>query len=239
MAHILITRPLKQASKTAKALTQLGHTCLVEPMLTIENVPSPLPDGPFEGVVATSANALPALASVWTVEERDKIPLLVTGAATAAAARELGFSNTQHVAGSATDLIDNVPAWTAANHMGPGAKLLYPSADILAHNVAEILSINAMRCLRWIVYRAVPARNLSATANSALAGGEIDCVFLYSRRTAQTFVQLMQQDNLSLTNFRTCVLSKDILDSLPEEMKDRATSAAQPNEEEMLRLIVP
>ena len=112
--HILLTRPRDQAGKTAEALQRLGHTCLVEPMLAIEPVSSPLPEGPFDGIVVTSANALPALEKLWSVGDRSQIPLLVTGTATANAAKELGFANTQHVAGSATDLIEQAPTWLQA-----------------------------------------------------------------------------------------------------------------------------
>ena len=239
MAHILITRPTRQAGKTAKALRQLGHTCLVEPMLTIEPVSSQMPDGPFDGAIATSANALAALEKVWPVEERGSVPLLVTGSATAEAARNLGFIKTSHVAGSAIDLLDHVADWMAENHLGAEAHLLYPSAVVLAHDIAELLSMQSISCSRWVVYRAVAADNLSASVKKALASGEIDYVFLYSKRTAQTFVRLMQQNGLSLSNFRTLVLSQDILDSLPEDMKDHAKSAARPSEDEMFRLIVP
>jgi uroporphyrinogen-III synthase len=60
--HLLITRPLPDAERTAEALRARGHTVTLAPLLRVE----PIADarfgpGPFAGVILTSANAVRAM----------------------------------------------------------------------------------------------------------------------------------------------------------------------------------
>ncbi len=235
--RILITRPEVQADRTAKALAELGHSYVIEPLLLIESIETPVPAGNFDGLVLTSTNALPTLNATWPQEDRAEIPLMTTGAATAQAAKNLGFVKSQHVAGSALDLIDEIPNWMAQNGLPTDARLLYPCAETVAHDISHHLSKNNIQCDRWIVYRSSPAAQFSLSTQNALKRGEIDGVLLYSKRTAHTFVQLMQQHKIPMSGLRIYVLSREILQSLPDTLKNLARSAEQPEESELLRQI--
>lgn len=239
IVHILVTRPRLQADKTAGSLIKLGHKVCREPLLKIETIQSQLPEVNIDGIILTSSNALPALDKTLTLEQRREVPVLVTGDATARAARDLGFTNTQHVAGSALDLVGKAREWMAQNNLDPTAHLLYPSAETLAHDIDELLSKIAILSHRWIVYRSVPSSRLSASTLNAFHNGEIDAVLLYSKRTAHTFVQLMRHHELSMSGLRAFVLSPEILESLPEELRNHAQCADQPNENALLSLIGP
>ena len=240
--HILITRPKTQANKTATALQQRGHGFTIEPMLQINSIPSPLPTGRFDALIVTSINALPTLDINWPKHGRATVPVLATGAATASAARKMGFKNSQQVpdttAASSIDLIEAVPDWLRQNNLTDSAHLLYPSAETVARDVVALLANKAISCHQWAVYRAVPAARFTDPTKTALNRGEIDAVLLYSKRTAHTFVQLMREAEISMTGLRAYVLSHDILESLPQEMKALAHSANQPDEDSLLDLIV-
>jgi len=235
--HILITRPEGQAKKTGNALAQLGHSSANEPLLQIEPTLTPLPQGHHDALIVTSLNALAALDEAWPSQNRDEVPLLATGSTTARATKELGFSKSQHVSGSALDLIAKVPDWMEQNNLEASSQLLYPGAETAAHDVAKLLSDLAINCHRWIVYRALPANQFSPRVKNALRHGDFDAVLLYSKRTAHTFVQLMRQNEISMVGLRAYVLSSEILDSLPEELKSNARCASQPSENELLGLI--
>ena len=82
--RFLLTRPREDSEKLARNLTRLGHSSLIDPLITIE------PCGPgkinlslYEAVLLTSANGARALAR--TTDKRD-IPLFAVGEATANAA---------------------------------------------------------------------------------------------------------------------------------------------------------
>ncbi|MEP1207081.1 MAG: uroporphyrinogen-III synthase [Rhizobiaceae bacterium] len=239
--HILITRPEMQAKKTAESLQRRGHSFTIEPLLEINPIRSPMPPGQFDALIVTSINALPTLDSNWPKDNRATVPLLATGAATANAARKLGFKNSQHVPGtvaaSSVDLTEAVPAWMTQNNLSDSAHLLYPSAETVAHDVVELLANKAISCHRWTVYRASPATQFTDPTKTALNRGEIDAVLLYSKRTAHTFVQLMRKAEIPMNGLRAYVLSLDILETLPKEMKSHARSANQPDEDSLLDLI--
>ncbi len=235
--HILVTRPKNQAARTASALQQLGHSCRIEPLLRIETIASPLPQTKYDGLLITSVNGLPMLDASWPHDQRSTIPLLSTGFTTAEAARNIGFANTQQVSGSALDLVGQVPIWMAQNGLSVSAQLLYPGAEALAQDVAGLLSKQAINVHHWVVYRAVPVSCFSEKTRSALKNGDFDGVLLYSKLTAHTFVQLMQQYEFSMTNLCAYVLSREILKTLPDDLKERAQCASEPSEFELLKLI--
>jgi len=82
---ILITRPEPAASATASLLGGRGYQVQVAPMLVIEPVPK-LPVLRVQAILATSANALPALSAY---DETTRI--LAVGDATASQALAMGF----------------------------------------------------------------------------------------------------------------------------------------------------
>ena len=84
--RVLLTRPRAAAERLAQDLAARGHEVLIEPLLTIEPLPGPLPDlAGVQALVITSAHAVPALAGT-----DPRLPVFVVGSATAAAARAAG-----------------------------------------------------------------------------------------------------------------------------------------------------
>ncbi|NKB51566.1 MAG: hypothetical protein GKR97_04975 [Rhizobiaceae bacterium] len=235
--HFLVTRPKKQAAKTAKALNELGHNCTIEPLLKIRTISSALPATKFDGLIITSINSLPMLDTAWPDDQREAVPLLSTGLATAEGARSIGFCNVRHVSGSALNLVDAVPDWMSQNNLSNTAQLLYPAAETIAQDVAGLLLKQSISVHRWTVYRAEPVSCFSTQAQIALKNGEIDVVLLYSKRTAHTFVQLMEQNEIPMTKLTAYVLSREISKALPDDLKNQTRCAKQPSETELLKLI--
>ena len=85
---MLVTRPEPGASETGRRLHVLGHAPLIAPVLRIAALAPRLPPPEaVQAVLATSGNALPALAG------HRGCRLLAVGDATAARAREAGFGD--------------------------------------------------------------------------------------------------------------------------------------------------
>ena len=233
--HILVTRPPHQAAGTKAALERLGHSCATQPLLEIEALDSPLPSEPFEGIILTSSNAAHALADLVKQGGRTDIPVLTTGKSSAQSVKKIGMTKVEFIEGSAIDLAASVPDWLTRNGLAPN--LIYPCAESPAHDLTALLSNSHVRCAQWPVYRSVPVRKFVAETILALQTDKIDAVLLYSRRTAHTFVQLMQHNAISMKKLRAFVMSQDIFNALPEDLQVNTLYPSVPAEADLLALI--
>jgi uroporphyrinogen-III synthase len=89
--RVLVFRPLEDAERSAQTLRERGKDPVVAPLFQVLPSGEKAPKGPFDELVLTSANAVPALESLpksW----RDTLPAFCVGTRTAEAAGALGFA---------------------------------------------------------------------------------------------------------------------------------------------------
>src|SRR5260370_28730373 len=99
----LVTRPRAEAEGLAAALAARGITAIVEPLLEIYYRDAPSPDlAGVQAILCTSANGVRALARL---SDERAVPLLAVGEASAARAREDGFTRVESAGGTGDDLI--------------------------------------------------------------------------------------------------------------------------------------
>ena len=186
--RILITRPRDRAEPLARQLEGLGHEVLIEPLLSIE--PLHPPAAPLDGVQAillTSANAAHALPP-----DGRHLPVLAVGGATARSAREAGWTRVVEAEGEAQSL-----ARLVRERCLPGrGTLLHLCGKEVRSGLGESLAAAGFDLRRQVVYRAHPARSLSARLADALDRGRLDAVLLFSPRTARTLVELLMAHGL-------------------------------------------
>lgn len=191
--RVLVTRPREDAAPLLAALAARGHEAAPEPLLTItprERVDWPQGHEGAQALLITSANGVRAFAAL---ESRRGLPVFAVGEASAAAARDLGFSQVTSAAGDVADL-----AALVAAILDPAAgPLLHPAAGKLAGDLQGALAAAGFTVLRAVLYDAVPAAALSAACTRALEGGSIDVVTFFSPRTAAGFVRLVAAADLS------------------------------------------
>jgi uroporphyrinogen-III synthase len=165
---------------------------LLEPLLAI--VPRDPVDWPrghegAQGLLVTSANGARAFARC---DARRGLPVYAVGAASAAAARDLGFTAVVSAGGDVDDL-----ARLVAERLDPAAgPLLHPAAAKPAGDLQGALADAGFSVLRAVLYDAVPRRALSEPTAAALNQGVIDAVTFFSPRTAAAFVSLVQAAGL-------------------------------------------
>ncbi len=191
--RLLVTRPGPEAETLAETLRISGHEVIVEPMLVIRPTEKVRPQ--LEGVdalVATSINAIRAISSYPDLAAMCRLPLYAVGAATAEAGRHLGFSKVIQGDGSADTLL---PVLTIA--FRPGTRLLHLAGDVVAVDLATLLSRSGIALDTTIVYESVARSALSETLVAALRQSEVDGVILMSPRTAATFVALVTKAGLA------------------------------------------
>ena len=188
--HLIITRPRPESDVLGKRLADMGHGCLIEPMLTI----TPLPHATLDltdaaALLLTSANGVRALCAHTS---RRDLSVLAVGEATAAAARDAGFGDVAAGGGDVTSLA----ALVRQRYAPDRGALVHVAGSAVAGDLAGDLGRDGYEVRRAVLYQAKAAAELSATCRAALQGGEIGGILFFSARSAATFVKLLQQDNL-------------------------------------------
>ncbi len=189
--RLLITRPQEDASPVADLLRARGFDVVIEPLMTIRyETTEPVVLSGVQGVLITSANGVRALARV--TELRD-VPLLAVGAASARAARDLGFEQVAESGGDVAALAD-VAQTRFDPQIGP---LIHVAGTVTAGDLGGQLETAGFTVDRRVLYDARPVAALSPGLCEMLAAGEIDGVLLYSARTAGLWVSLLAAAGLS------------------------------------------
>lgn len=181
--RIWIARPEPGATRTAERLAALGFEPLVAPVLVVAATGAPLPEGPFDGLIVTSANALRQGAD-W--RRFHHVPVFAVGARTAALARECGFASVKTADGNAADLVGLVE-----REVSPGASLLHAAGEDRKPEPAASLRGAGFRLTTHIAYGARPVASLPAVVALALGPpSTLTGVLHYSRRSAATACEL-------------------------------------------------
>jgi uroporphyrinogen-III synthase len=220
--RILVTRPREQAEATAARLAALGHAPLVAPLLTIAPTDEAPPAGPFDALVVTSANAVPALAAL------DKaLPVFAVGGHTAASVRDAGFADVRSAEGDAKSL-----AALAANAFRPGTRFIHVAGRDRKPEPEVSLMQAGFAVETFVAYEAVAATTLPESLARALREGSLDAALHYSHRTVETALALARAAGMaeSFLSLRHLCLSADIAAPLREQGAARLIVAGEPDE---------
>lgn len=192
--RIAVTRAEPEASRTAARIDALGGVGVLAPLLTI--APSPQLDRSLTDVQAilfTSANGVRAFGPPAHSGAR----ALTVGAATASAAREIGFDDIVSADGDSHAL-----AALARATLSPAAgKILHISGAHIAGDLAAELASAGFNAERRIAYEAVAAGVLPDALRRRLADDppDLDRVLFHSARAAEVFVRLARAAAPKLT----------------------------------------
>jgi uroporphyrinogen-III synthase len=234
--HVLITRPKADAETLRSRIEELGCSTTLAPLVAI--VPNAIPLSAIEGataLIATSRNALKALAGSPALGLAKSLPLYVVGPGTAATAREMGFTDVVEGAGTAADLATML----SAQDRSDGCTFAYLRGDVLAFDLEAALKRAEVNVVSVAAYRSVAEETLSPNVAAALARGEIDAVTLMSPRTAERWARLAGGIITSAGRpIAHLCLSEAVAKSLLSRFgADNVLIAAHPKLEEMLALV--
>lgn len=234
--RLLVTRPEQDAIALKAQLIGLGHEVLIEPLIHIEY--DPLDDlelGDAQALIATSRNALRALAQSRHVSEARAIPLYAVGPGTSATARALGFEVVLQGPRDGAALVGFV-----AEHAEVfGGPLVYLSGELRAADVGGELRRLGFHVLEPVAYRARASSRLSAPIAARFEAGEIDGVLLMSPQTARTYVKLIKARGLGAKAAKAMhyCLSPAVARALDPLAPPHRAAAAQPNMQSLLALV--
>lgn len=233
--RILVTRPEPDAAEQAAKLQALGHEPVLAPLLRIEFLPGNLDLAGAQAIVATSRNALRALASrSRDLAEALRHPLIAVGEATAKTGRALGFVDVRAGPGTGAEL-----ARMLYESFDPSAgALVHVSGEDLAFDLASALSPHGFEVRRSILYRSIPAAELPPNAAALFASGELDGVILMSPRTSSNFAQLIRQHGaVAGAEKLICYCLSEAVAQPLRALRASVMVAPRPSEEEVLALI--
>jgi uroporphyrinogen-III synthase len=176
--RILITRPEPGASRTAGRLREAGYEPVVLPLTRIERLNFEIPDGPFDAVVLTSAQALDGVHTAPFAS----LPMIVVGDMTAKAAGEAGFTRIQTASGSAESV-----AALAVSTFKPHSRLLYLCGKVRRPELESLLGEAGFIVTAVETYNAAPIDHEFGNLSAIIDGKPFDAVILMSAVTAELF----------------------------------------------------
>jgi uroporphyrinogen-III synthase len=175
MLRVAITRTEADAVETARRLEAGGFACVTAPVLCVLRTDAPRPEGAFDAIVATSANAIDALAA-GDIATLARLPLHVVGARVADRARAAGFGMLDNVAPDALTL-----SRLLRMSLSRGARVLYLAGVNRGELLEQAMAMAGHAVTPWPLYEA-RARSWSATESAAVA--RCDAMLHYSPRSA-------------------------------------------------------
>lgn len=226
--RVLVTRSSEDAARTAEKLAGVGHEACLAPVTRIVPTGDPMPSGPYEALIVTSAHAEAALASL----DRAK-PVFAVGERTAQAVRAAGFADITVAEGDAVSLVRLIRAT-----LTPGPTLLHVTARHHKEEPAASLRASGFTILQWEAYEAQAVGTLPDSALAALRSGQIGAALHYSRRSADLVIRLAGEAGLasSLLGIPHLCLSADV--AAPLASAGATTLVAEdPSEEALLGLL--
>ena len=229
---IVLTRPRDEAEGMAAELTARGYDTLVEPMLEIVQLPTPIPDlGAYRALVFTSANGVRSFAG--RSPERS-LPAYAVGMRTAETLRKAGFTDVRGAGGDAGLLAEFV-----SETLGNAGPVLHLAARDVARNLEPLLAPAGIAVDSVSLYEAVPIRDFSRALVDALYACTIESVLFFSVRTAATFGTLLQQRGLAemITPISALCLSNQVADEAGKLLWRTVMVAAEHSAQSLIALL--
>jgi len=232
--RLLLTRPQVDAERTAAALRACGHEAIIAPLLRIEfNPDAPIDAGPWAAILVTSTNAARAMRAHSGARALTALPVFAVGDRSAEAMRAAGFVNVISADSDVSELGELV-----VRRLATGERLLYLAAEDRTGDLAGELRASGFTVETVVIYRAAAVTALPQAAIDALRAG-IDGVLHFSRRSAETYVEVSQRAGLleaAMKPAQLC-LSAPIAVPLAKAGADAIRVAARPDEAALLDLI--
>jgi uroporphyrinogen-III synthase len=233
--RILLTRSQPQSARTAAALRAAGHEVIEAPLFIVTTVAdADVGRGPWSAVVMTSASAARALASHPHRDEIIRLPAVVVGERSAAAAHAAGFTEVEAVGGNVRALAAHL-----AKRAMAADPILYLAGAHLAADLPSLLDGSPCGVTTVVVYRADAVRGLPASTTAMLKADGIDAVLHFSRRGAETLLALASAASclVNVLNCKHFCLSPQVAEALTQGGAAGVFAAESPNEASLIALV--
>jgi uroporphyrinogen-III synthase len=233
MTKMLVTRPEPDASESIARLRALNIEGVAAPLLERAALHALLPDPRrLVAIALTSANALKALDERGALGPYRGLKAFAVGEKTAAEARAQGFSDVVTAGGTLQHLVEEIGA---ARLKGP---VFYPAARHQSADLGAALKPFGLDVIASKVYEMRAASALKPDILDGLKRDLFGAALFYSRRTAETFVELLRDelDDRARARLHLLCLAESVAEPLLAARFVSVGLADQPSEAGMMTL---
>ena len=205
--NILITRPLIDAEDLMGKLFSLGHKIIHIPTLQVKPVTNQKCDAKnYDAFIFTSANAIRNLKLLN--EDKKKLCFCV-GSITEKIVRQKGYSNTISAGGNVNALKNII----LNSDFDKKKKIAYFCGDYISSDLDLDLKREGYLIDKVINYSSEKIVDLNNENEKILNNHPPDIIFVYSKRSAESFVELVKKYTLNglMTGSRVLCISEKVL----------------------------
>ncbi len=225
--NILITRPLIDSEDLMGKLFSLGHKIVHIPTLKISAVDvSPVDAKKYDAFIFTSANAIRNLK--LNKQDNSKLCFCV-GSITEKIARQNGFNNTISAGGTVNALKNII---LNSDQIDKKKSIAYFCGDYISSNLDVELKNDGFQIDKIINYTSEKITDLNEENNKIINNHPPDIIFIYSKRSAESFIEIVKKYSLNglMTESRVLCISEKVL-SVFKDTGWKKLEVFQPGEE--------
>ena len=237
--NVLVIRAAGPAQGTAERLGQAGHHAVVLPLMAYRDTGAPLPEGPFDGLVFTSAAAAGFAAARMSSDPHlghlAELPAFCVANATAQAAQTAGFMHVETGPGTAAGLADMLAKRLASDRHSDGApiRLLYPAPEDRAFDLRGTLAARDISIVEAVIYKAEPVDPGRQALRQALDACKGGAALLHSQRAARHLAALTARHGLAdrLAGLTLIAISENVAAAVADRRLPGIMVSKKPDED--------
>jgi len=209
--NILITRPLIDSEDLMGKLFSLGHKIVHIPTLRISAANFGSVDAKkYDAFIFTSANAIRNLTLIN--QDTSKICFCV-GSITEKIVRQKGYINTISAGGTVYALKNII---LNSDQIDKKKSIAYFCGDYIYSDLDAELKKEGFQVDKIINYTSEKITDLNEENNKIIKNHPPDIIFIYSKRSAESFIEIVKKYSLNglMTESRVLCISEKVLDVL-------------------------
>jgi len=225
--NILITRPLIDSEDLMGKLFSLGHKIVHIPTLKISaSNANPVDAKKYDAFIFTSANAIRNLK--LDNQDTNKICFCV-GSITEKIVRLKGYNNTISAGGTVNALKNII---LNSDQIDKKKSIAYFCGDYISSNLDKELKNEGFQVDKIINYTSEKITELNEENNKIIKNHPPDIIFIYSKRSAESFIEIVKKYSLNglMTESRVLCISEKVL-SVFKNLAWKKLEVFQPGEE--------
>tara|TARA_B000000437_G_scaffold17296_1_gene12715 strand:- start:27 stop:725 length:699 start_codon:yes stop_codon:yes gene_type:complete len=206
--NILITRPLIDSEDLMGKLFSLGHKIVHIPTLKISaSNANPVDAKKYDAFIFTSANAIRNLK--LDNQDTNKICFCV-GSITEKIVRLKGYNNTISAGGTVNALKNII---LNSDQIDKKKSIAYFCGDYISSNLDKELKNEGFQVDKIINYTSEKITDLNEENNKIIKNHPPDIIFIYSQRSAESFIEIVKNYSLNglMTESRVLCISEKVL----------------------------
>tara|TARA_B100001057_G_scaffold230866_1_gene231101 strand:- start:162 stop:755 length:594 start_codon:yes stop_codon:yes gene_type:complete len=190
--NILLTRPLIDAEDLMGKFFSLGHKIIHIPTLKISKTNiDPADAKKYDAFIFTSANAI---RNLKLINSDKNMTCFCVGSITEKIVRQAGYNNTISAGGTVNALKNII---LNSDQIDKKKLIAYFCGDNISSNLDAELKREGLQIDKIINYTSEKITDLNEENNKIITNHPPDIIFIYSKRSAESFVEIVKKYTLN------------------------------------------